>query len=245
MNRSGRFLAGVTMSILALAPILGGEPRPGDDATARCRAMLDDSATLTATDLAENARRIEQWHAAFELCQRAGVPLELRVKSYLRLASWLETKRRQADAVRALQDVHDIVDREAGPDSPLLIDVLIDQAGHEAEAGNLDEAGSLLERAQAIRERAFGATSKNAVEGLLMLALHDQAAGRIASAEKAFLKVVETGKTIGCRPPDCTFVRQAYGALAEMLRDVPGREADAASYQKEALQYYPRQQRKD
>ena len=198
-----------------------------------CRAALDAiSKASKGTDaLALHAAK-KNANAA---CADRSIPVALRAEA---LIAWSYTAP-SSDAAAITKQIEKMLvevqkSDAAGSDALPLLDRL---AGIYSDSGRKAEALQLLDRGLIIRMKTFGDPSEETARGLYALGLFYQGQNQAGNAER-FLKEAASSARQSCNAP-CEILTASLGALHELLKSQPGREAEAARYEEEALATVP------
>jgi tetratricopeptide (TPR) repeat protein len=162
----------------------------------------------------------EATRVAYEACNRASVPPDLRHAALVRYAAIV----REPESTRLIESTLEQLDATRPAETADVLPLLDELSSRYQAKGRTAEAVALLDRALQIRIRFFGPDSNEAAHGLMLLGYTNMSQGKPVVAERYFRQAIDASRK-ACGPR-CELLSTALESLASLLREQPEREAE-------------------
>jgi hypothetical protein len=223
----------MNMKILVLTLSLIASQGIGASSLRDCKSSIDAAEKAAGQDTAQMKSAAKR---AYQTCDHDAVPAVLRANALVRW-SYAAPSGEASAVTQALEKVQREMETKSGMESPDLLPVIDRLAGIYAEQWKGGSALRLLDRALAIRLKAFGSASTETAFSLYALGLFYQNENEPVKAERFYREAVNSAND-ACAPK-CEILSSSYSALAELLKNQPGRQSEAEQYEKEAMDSLP------
>jgi tetratricopeptide (TPR) repeat protein len=208
------------IAMFAFAVVNPVHAMAADDA-ARCAALLaQGDARLGLKD--DYGAALKKWEAAYPVCQSWSTPADLQARAAVRWGTVLIERGQLADAEQVYRKAISSLEQKAGVSNKVLIPLLKAYVELLDRTQRLDDAERL-----ALRNLAISEQEKEPTEIVYAYLIMGQLQVRRSAPELAelyFRKAIEVAEN-SCGPK-CLQLAGAYGALANLLKTLPGREAE-------------------
>lgn len=209
----------------------------------RCRAAIGDVTKLVLQSAApdsseESAKNIAAQKRAFRLCTDRAVPAELRNEA---IARWAGMDTDRDGEIGVLKKALRETEATEGTESRAVLPLIDSLAGiYAVMPQKRREALELYERSLAVRKKVSGENSIDVVNGLLSLgrfwAIEDLPDRDLVMAEHYYRQAVAAAEKADGSRSETLFT--ALASLHTLIREQPGREAEAARINDQLEQIY-------